>query len=364
MNMGQNLTTAYGPGLWELLNTRANEEELNKSAGEGINQIHNLRPYADPKKRTMFILAPGASLTMYKDWLPRMKETGYVLASPTACPYLVKQAGVTPDLVMVVDAHPASVGMVELSGAHLDPHCQLVMSLEAPPTMPTLFGRDRTYWVRTAMPGPDGSLDWEPYSVFQNLLAGLVRVRIAQMGCVTNMMIGLTMALHEYAGWEWDRIVLVGCDYGYWKGWSRVPLDGSAKMVKFDKTCKSNMKDGMWSDRRMVRYKGSLLMMWLQARMNIWTMSHGILREFPRITPRQIDSGKWPAYPNGQKLADKIYEWAKWYQATDIFQKESKHEADVAGDIQRADGVDADGSGSGDHDGPGDSGSETGGDRA
>ena len=321
MNTSQNLTTVYGPNAWDILADLKGEQETNTALRAEVNQIQDLG-YMRKNVDTVFILAPGASLSMYQDMLPALESRGYVLVSPTVMPWLGHQTGAWPDGVVVVDGNPASVEYARMSGIAENSGAVLMMTPEAPPQMPVVFGRERTYWFRTSIPGPHGEPDWEPYAVFQGLLCQVIKTRIVQLGCVTNMMVALALALRDYAGWQFKRIVLVGADYGYWNGLARVPFDGSNKLQPFDPENRSNflmpslMNPGleMWTDRRMARYKASLMLVWMQSKEPIYSMSHGILDELPQVTADNVLADAYPEYPNEKEVHDRIVRWMRWFQ--------------------------------------------------
>lgn len=315
MNTSQNLPAVYGPDAWDILSRLEDEETTNELLKSEINQVSDLSERKREGLHTAYVLASGPSLTKYRSVLPKLKETGYIISSPTVNGWLVKQAHVYPDLTMCVDGNPLSAKLVADSGVLNDTDSALLMCPEAPPQLPVLYGRARTYWMRTAIPGPDGSMDWEPYSIFQSFLGKAITYRFAQLGCVTNMAVSAAMALRAHAGWEIDQIVLLGADYGYWRGYDRVPMDGSATLAPFNPESPSNFQHkSVMSDRRMVRYKASLMLLWLQSKSRIYSMSHGILNEFPRVTSKQALSGHFPAYPEWEEVRKRIIGWMEWFR--------------------------------------------------
>jgi hypothetical protein len=315
MNTAQNLGTVYGPNAWDILARMEDEETTNRLLKAEVQQLSDLRSRAREEVRTAYVLAAGASLTRYRAALAHLKKTGYLVASPTVVPWIVKQAGVTPDLTVVVDKSPQSVEQIRFSGVLEDTDSALLMSPEAPPQLPVLYGRHRTYWIRTAIPGPDGSMDWEPYSIFQSFLGRAIEYRLAQLGCVTNMMVSALLALREHAGWDFDQIVLVGADYGYWRGFSRIPKDGSPTLEEYDRECPSNFRHRtIMTDRRMVRYKASLMLLWLQTKARIYSMSHGILNEFPQVSEKRALADNFPAYPEWDGIHERILKWMEWFR--------------------------------------------------
>ena len=293
---------------------------LHKGLQLEINQISDV-PGADPRKKTLAVLASGPSLMDHEKFLPWVFKHCYTIASPTQLPWLMDRH-LTPDVVIAVDAHPILAEHTERSGANKT--ALLVCSPEVTPRLPMLFGRDRTFWFRTGIGGRQGKMDTEPYSVFMTFLNSAINVRINQAGCVTNMALMLAMALKEWASWEWDRIILLGCDYAFVDNKGRVPTHGdqiTAEQVAGDLSDAMEYKNtGIRTNGRMVRYKAGTLLLWAETMARIYTMSRGILDEFPPVTEAQVRRGEWPEYLSEYKIGERVQYYMRWFQK-DILKK-------------------------------------------
>ena len=278
-----------------------------------VKQIRDI-PGSTPDKDTLVLFGSGPSLTQYTDFLPWVFEHCYTIASPTVVPWLDHHE-LYPDIVFNADQHP--ILAEHCRGTAVAEISNLVCSPETSAHLPQLFGKDKTYWYRTVIPGPNGELDWEPYSMFMTFMMSVIQTAFPQQGCVTNVMISLAWALSEMAGWKWKRIVLMGCDYGFWDGYGRLPTDGSDDLLKWALT------DGGAPDlaeyhgtktlARMLRYKAGMLLDWKMTRFKIYTMSHGILEEFPAVTQEEWKAGEWAEYISEFHIGQRTDWYLNWF---------------------------------------------------
>jgi hypothetical protein len=305
--------------------TWQDESQMHKALQGLVNQIKDT-PGAKPKKETLAVIAAGPSAKPYAPFLPWVFEHCYTITSPTVLPWL-SSLGLYPDVVLAADAHPILAEHTSRSGAH--EHSNLICCPEVSPLLPMLFGRDKTFWFRTAIPGPRGEMDWEPYSVFMTFVRSIINVRVAQVGCVTNMAISLGEALRQFAGWKWKQIVLIGADYAFTDDEMRLPTHEDENgniaglpedQINNDLADKTLYKgpgappEGIKTNGRMIRYKAAIMAIWLQTSARIYSMSHGILTEFPPVIPGQVKTGKWPEYLPEHKIKQRATNFLAWYQ--------------------------------------------------
>jgi hypothetical protein len=312
---------ADGERILEALASEEDENRLLDLYRGIINQVHDV-PGADPNRRTCVIFGAGPSAMQYEKELDWIFKHCYTIASPTVLPWLSGQCGYYPDVVVNGDPHPILAQYAVSSGAH--EHSLLICPPETSPLLPIAFQRHKTFWYRLAIPGPENDFNWEPYSVFANLLYGTIVTRIAQQGCTGNVAISLALALREFAGWNWDQILLIGFDYGFWKGLQRLPVDGGdpkpyegtpdARRESDIVMLKDENGDDLATNQQMVRYKAAAMFGWMDQGLKVWTWSHGSLREFPRPTRDQVRNNDFPPYLAEMEIKKRATNFLAWYQ--------------------------------------------------
>jgi hypothetical protein len=134
---------------------------------------------------------------------------------------------------------------------------------------------------------------------------------VFSLGCVTNMAIELALMLQKSGQLNAKRIVLLGCDYGGWEGYMRVPMDGGEDWPRYEAGIHDWVVwNGYITDPRMIWYKWKLMRLWSRTAAPIYSLSHGILTEFPSVTFDQTMQGKFRKYPKKKYIERKFIEFS------------------------------------------------------
>lgn len=313
-NMGENNRAALWPHVVRL------EEMLDKShAGLATKaEVRDLlaktykrqsfldfRLPPDRNKDTVVIISPGASLKLYQDRLHELTDVATICVVPTALGWVKKQ-GLNADFVVVAD--PNAAQHILLKEAEND-----APVLAATISDPGIAVHNNVYWYSLLLGnGEDdpknNELFW--WDVPVRDLESDIGFLIPSLGCSTNTAVKL---VHEMRSSGWSnakRIVLLGCDYSSWEGYERAP--GLYREEEWPKIniAKFFEWEERWTDARMIIYKLVLLRLWAQLHAPIYTMSHGILHEFPRVEFDDVMSGEY---------SDNL-SWREIYERIDTFE--------------------------------------------
>jgi hypothetical protein len=150
------------------------------------------------------------------------------------------------------------------------------------------------YWFRLLL-GTDGTQDdpefgwWNfiTHKTWDNLSAGFV-----SLGCVTNMAVAMSYDFLAKRVFRGRRVVLMGADYAYWKGLSRVSPDGKMKSRPLD--IDAMEWGGFQTNARMVYYAWALYRLWRATNMPLYSMSEGILSDIPQVSFDEVLAGRYP----------------------------------------------------------------------
>ena len=310
-NLGENNRAALWPHverletmLKKVLDGVATKEEIGGLLAKTYKRqsFRDFRIPPDRNKDTVIVVSPGASLKLYQDRLHELSEVATICVVPTAMGWLKKQ-GLSPDFVVVAD--PNAAQHLLLREAEND-----APVLAATISNPGILAENDIYWFSLLL--GNGSNDpkenelfwWDgPMKDMENDIGFL----LPSLGCSTNTAVKLILSMREAGISNAKRIVLLGCDYSAWNGYRRAPgldhIDEWPKLV--DKTYWYKWEDE-WSDARMVIYKLVLLRLWAQSQAPIYTMSHGILHEFPRVEIDGVMAGEYPDNISWREISDKI----------------------------------------------------------
>lgn len=260
-------------------------------------------------KDTLIIVGPGASMKQYENDLWQLRTYATICQLPTGNRW-VREHRLYPDYMVVQDSaqHPA-----QLEGN------------KAPLLAPTTIGPElaKANWTHlylfTLLIGRGlGDPIFGQYNEFSLLIDSDLDGGVGSMGCVTNMAVELAIMLGKSGQLNFKRIVLLGCDYAGWNGFMRVPVFGGDEFPHID-TAPDDVKhewvkwQGYDTDPRMILYKWYLMRLWARSEAPIYSMSHGILTEFPSVSFEQVVTGKWPKakrYPSKRRIDEMFLEYS------------------------------------------------------
>lgn len=234
------------------------------------------------RAETVLILGPGASIQRYADSLRRVQERRdiFLLASPTVMPWLMEN-GISPDVVIAVDRQDEQWQWVKQS------------RWRGPVWMPT-FGNPKlaeeyaTYWFNLTIgkPGYQPLVDACTLTQYDELPS------LPSLAHVGGHAFQLSQYLANIGACAFKRCVMIGCDYGYYKGEARVRLTGDhvTETVPED----AITIEGVQTNYKMALYKERLYTTWRVNPMPLYSISHGLLHELPRCTMSNVFAGEFP----------------------------------------------------------------------
>jgi hypothetical protein len=271
-----------------------------------------------PKHRqnmeTIFVFASGASLTKYEKQLRSFKDYGLIFASPTQLQYL-RYCGLEPDVLFSSDSNATSQSdpVIKSGGAG---NMLLTGTPFISPNLVRLFPRKNIYMYNSVIQDEKGGIKESDYSLIMLWLLEKSLPRFfVQAGCVTNQMFMIaTTFMNEGMLPSVKRIVFVGADHGFWKGYARCPAPElenragwtEAEMVPYQETNSTIEWEGMMSDRRMVLYKRSALIFYQALKPPVYDMSDGIFHEFPKVEFANIVDDVWPDQPTAEEINERV----------------------------------------------------------
>jgi len=303
--------------------------ENSRRGGRDRRSVADFRLRPGRNKDTLIIVNPGASMKLYEERLHELSEVATICTVPTALPWSFRQ-GLEPDFCVVADssvsqrlllnevAHEAKV--LAATTVHPDigdendtywwtPILDVDTTLE-PKEMDVGEAVDQTTAMQLmdlCMMGFDLDLDW----------------RAQSLGCVSNMAVLIAQNLRARGISNAKRIVLLGADYAGWGGYERCPMWGDEwPLLK-------NMEEWIpWDDTltspQMITYKLTLLRLWMGTLAPIYTMSHGILREFPRVEFDDVMNENYPDYITKKEINERCEAYFTHY-AYDFPLEEREH---------------------------------------
>lgn len=265
---------------------------VNLRSGKG----HPLAEFTLPegrKKETIFIVGPGASMSQYRDNLPKLRDVGTVIMQPTAYPWMHK-IGLEPDVLMSVDRMGDQPMLLE------GVTCPVIAATLAHPGI----AKYDPYWFMVYQgDGTKTDPRWGQYNLFMHHFhrAAIGAHGYGSLGDVTNMAVQMFSDVIRgdapFESWPAKRLVLVGVDRSYWHGYERLQgiFDGSELPILIpDKTVDVHFR-GLGTRTSMVFY-----MMWLYEwwrtypEIPLYRLDHGIMKEIPFVGLARILAGKWP----------------------------------------------------------------------
>lgn len=272
-----------------------------RRGGRDRKSVADFRLRPERNKDTIIIVNPGASMKLYEDRLHELSEVATICTVPTALPWTFKQ-GLEPDFCVVADSSISQYLLLK-EVAHE------AKVLASTTSFPDIGDEHDTYWwtpimdITTAMkpkeidanePLGQGSM-MQMIDLFTQGFDIDLDWRAQSLGCVSNLAVLIAQNLRARGISNAKRIVLLGADYAAWEGYERAPMwTPEWPLVK-------NLKEWIeWDDTitspQMITYKLSLLRLWQGTLAPIYTMSHGILHEFPRVEFDDVMNETYPDY--------------------------------------------------------------------
>lgn len=300
----------------------------------------NIAPHRD--KDTLIIVGPGASLSLYVDRFPELQEAATIVTSPTAL-HWAKHNGFKPDIVVVADSDAVQYQLLESAGN--------TAPVFAGVTSNPGIARQQVYWytplagngkakIPESIPASVVNLlrsakDYVPIELMQEIDEVLTRGIAADenpmaiwdipamllnqdidwcypsAGCVVNAAVQIVQSLRAKGTLRARRIVLLGCDFGPWGGYYRCPPNKNVTdYPAVDNEIGLFRWDDCLTDPVGLMYKRVMLRLWQESLLPIYTMSHGLLHEFPRVTVDNVLRDQFPEYMTKREvnaLCDQFY---------------------------------------------------------
>jgi len=247
------------------------------------------------KAKTCLIFGPGASLRKWENRIHELHDSGYIVATPSVLPWMIRH-DIVPDLVVAVDKSKKMQDWIEL--AEWDG--PVAASTYADPSL----GQNNTYWFNISiLPMKDGL--WQ--TPLDDIVSGMMDdiPTFPSLACVTNMALYLMVGLVFKKLAKFERYILVGTDYGFWKDLERVPIVGdkyanapSESVVKID---------GVLTEYKMALYAERLYTFLAAESPKIYSMSEGILKDIPYMSLDDILAKKYPSQPNWNNVHERYF---------------------------------------------------------
>lgn len=318
-------------GAQWLSNTRANIPQILKSTSHRlVLDIVKRTPKELVKAEQIFMFAAGPSLRRIENQVHELKGKGIIVATPTVLPWM-RHHGLEPDWLLATDSNPSSIVPIAIDGAR---DIRLLCPSTIDRRLVELFPLKNVYWYNSLSQGPDGTIHSSEFSNFMQLLFTSreeedykipgIDAWVVQAGCCTNQAVILLNWMLNSKVLDAKRIILMGADYCYWRGLSRVPFyqplekDILGAVPFYDPGTEFREPelyrpighpkdaiewDGMQSNRRMVLYKRSLLLYYGATAAPLLSCSQGILTEIPYVSIEDILSGNYPRVLSPEEIA-------------------------------------------------------------
>lgn len=258
---------------------------------------------------TLVIIGPGASSKLYADGFADIRKVATIATFPTAL-HWAKSNGAEPDFVVTADSNESQPLLLR-SANNTAPVLATVTA------HPDLGVEQNCYWYTPLMgngqPEPQNN-EWYYWDIPVMCWNQDVDWNFPSVGCVANMTVQIAQDLRARSIIGARRIVLIGVDFGPWNGYRRVPanhlqkdfpkLDNEVGLVKYGEH---------FTDPVSLIYKLTMMRMWQQNHIPIYSMSHGILEEFPRVGIGHVLSGDFPEYPSRHEINDRTRRYFAWF---------------------------------------------------
>ena len=249
-------------------------------------------------KDVIVIVGPGPSILQYQERIRELSDVATICVLPTALEWSLSQ-GLYPDFVVIQDSG--------YDGISIPGDCPFI----GPTTLQPGLVQAKDMYLFTLLLGGGIFNSWDEYSlrVDSDLDGG-----ITSMGCVTNMAIEVVTLLRGSGQLRASKIVLIGQDFGGWRGLARVPRFGATEPPKIgDKGVTDEWLEwnGFQTDPRMIWYKYKLLLLWARTNAPLWSTSHGMLYEIPFVFFERLLRGKFPSgYPGHKEIVRRFEQYA------------------------------------------------------
>lgn len=249
------------------------------------------------KHETVYIFAPGASLSQYENRIHMLQSHGLIIGTPTVLHWMYAH-DIIPDIVVAVDSSEEMEEQIAASGYD--------GPIIAPVTVCNGIAKRDTYFMVIIMDHvqkigdkiqPANDIDACMLSMFRELLFFL------SLGHVTAAALQTLVTLAMHRCWTPQRFVLVGADYGYWRGYGRVSKTGDAMPKQPDEKITIG---GIDTDYKMAIYKARLYQYWAAVTPNLYTLSDGLLHEIPHMSFDDLLQNRFPQ-PLGKEAAQEAY---------------------------------------------------------
>ena len=270
-----------------------------RRGGRDRKSVADFRLRPERNKDTIIIVNPGASMKLYEDRLHELSEVATICTVPTALPWTFKQ-GLEPDFCVVADSS-ISQHLLLKEVAH---EAKVLASTTSWPEIGDLHD---TYWWTPILDIKSAEKEIDPAQpMTQGGMMELIDIctqgfdidldwRAQSLGCVSNIAVLIAQNLRARGISNAKRIVLLGADYAGWGGYERCPMwtpewppiQNRDEWIEWDDTITSP---------QMITYKLTLLRLWGGTLAPIYTMSHGILHEFPRVEFDDVMNERYPDY--------------------------------------------------------------------
>jgi len=273
-----------------------------RRGGTTRKSVADFRIPPERDKDTIIICGPGASVKSYTDIFPELHKYATIIGVPTAL-YWMKKNGLYPDFVVSADSNESQPILLE--AAEND------VPVLAPVTAhPDLGDQEDVYWYGVLMgdgkPNPEENRFawWDVPTMYMNKD---VDWNYPSVGCVINMAVQLAMDFRARGVSSARRIVLLGVDFGPWDGLRRAPANKT--MDDYPSIPEDEAGWVPWgnhvTDPVSLTYKRVLLEMWQQKNPPLYSMSHGLMAEFPQVDFDNFRLDRWPE-PTAKKTIDRL----------------------------------------------------------
>lgn len=270
---------------------------------------------------TVFIVGPGASIHQYTDFLKELRSYGFVVAVPTAYPYL-HEIGLEPDAVVAVDKSPLMADYLEeYNGPVICP-----LSVH-----PRIGEEHDCYWY-TQYHGDGGPND-PTFGWYNAVIYYLAKSTGSSHGWISlgDVVNAALQIFEDYMkGYSLkkqaiSRIVLVGVDRCFWKGYDRLPIRGTVLPMHEEQPDDIDWRDRV-TNMRMVFYQERLYEFIRMFPAPYYRLDHGIQTEIPFVGPDQIRKGKYPKALTDEEWRTRLDDWHEYYAETLPFEAAGKRD--------------------------------------
>lgn len=294
---GLTLNAFYAPWVTQM-------GENARRGGTTRKSVADFRLPPDRNKDTIIIVGPGASSKEYAHRFPELREAATIIGCPTAL-YWMQENGLYPDLMVSADSNKSQTILLE-SGENKAP---LMAAVTCDPDIQI---ENDVFWYTILMgngkPKPeDNEFNW--WDIPAMCFNQDIDWNYHSVGCVINMAVQIALDLRKRGVSKAQRIILLGADFGPWGGYRRCPPNRLIPDFPVMADEKGWIKwDGRLTDPTGLIYKLTLMRLWAGSLAPIYSMSDGILTEFPRATfgPDGLNFPEYPDQRTVQALANRF----------------------------------------------------------